>query len=168
MLKSFYAWRGAGAPPGQSLTLTLQDVAERADLAAKQGKSPLPTRAPGGSMKVSPAQRTAPSSAGFVTPEGLFLMGTTVLTAWAIWDHSEKAAATTEEKGLAMGMAQFAKENAKFYSAAVWGAAGGALLLTLCTGGMAAPLAIAIAASVTTMGTYSTNSLIDMATPDLK
>ena len=46
-VKAFFAWRAAGAPGKQALKLVNADVSERQALAAKSGKSPFPTRAPG-------------------------------------------------------------------------------------------------------------------------
>uniref|UniRef100_UPI001C30F296 RHS repeat-associated core domain-containing protein n=1 Tax=Cohnella sp. GbtcB17 TaxID=2824762 RepID=UPI001C30F296 len=89
--------------------------------------------------------------------------------AYAAYDITTKTAETTREKGALMGAAQAGKTTAKHATAALWFAAGGALALTLVTGGVAAPLAAAaVGALFAAGGTYATHSLIDTYTPDLK
>lgn len=89
--------------------------------------------------------------------------------AYAAYDIATKTEKTTREKGALMGVAQAGKTSAKHASAALWFAAGGAIALTLVTGGAAAPLAAAaVGALFTAAGTIATHSLIDEYTPGLE
>lgn len=82
---------------------------------------------------------------------------------------STKTTQTYCEQGATMAVAQAGKTTAKFSTGLLWGAAGGALALTLFTGGLASPLlAAAGGALVTTGGIYASDQLIDQATPQLR
>src|SRR5262249_17991922 len=110
------------------------------------------------------------SSMKVKTPTGSVSLGTLFslrMLVLAAKDSSDRTAATDRQYerqgvGPAMAVGQGGKAAAKATAGWLWAGAGGALALTLATGGMASPLAAAaIGAIFVTVGTTATNDLID-------
>jgi len=130
------------------------------------GAEPIKGGAPEPAARSLPARLGAAADAAApVVGKGLAVAG----TAYAAYDIASKTEETAREQGALMGAAQMGKTSAKHATAVLWFAAGGAIALTLVTGGAAAPLAAAvIGAAFATAGTVATHQLIDDVTPGLR